>query len=65
MQLFSESVGPINLPDTTYEVKENEIAVATGWGQTDPDDSTLPAILQVSTSKIELESLKEIVFDSL
>ncbi|KAL1501839.1 hypothetical protein ABEB36_007090 [Hypothenemus hampei] len=44
--IFGEGVSAVYLPDPDYDVIQGEIAVATGWGQTDPDDSTLPTILQ-------------------
>ncbi|CAG9760557.1 unnamed protein product [Ceutorhynchus assimilis] len=44
--VFGDEVAAINLPDSDYKVEQGEIAIATGWGQTDPDDETLPDILQ-------------------
>lgn len=49
MQVFGDGVAAISLPDPDYDVEQGEIAIATGWGQTDPDDETLPDILQVCT----------------
>ncbi|XP_050310294.1 trypsin 3A1-like [Anthonomus grandis grandis] len=44
--IFNEEVAAVALPDPDYDVIQGEYAVATGWGQTDPDDETLPNILQ-------------------
>ncbi|XP_066247805.1 trypsin-7-like [Euwallacea similis] len=51
--VLNEQVGTINLPSPDYDIEQGEIAIATGWGQTDPDDSTLPVILQ----KVELPEI--------
>lgn len=36
------------LPPPGVDVEMGAVAVATGWGQIDPDDTTLPDILQVN-----------------
>ncbi|KAF7284270.1 hypothetical protein GWI33_022262 [Rhynchophorus ferrugineus] len=45
--VFNEAVASIELPTPGREIKEHDMAKATGWGMTDPLESTLPKILQV------------------
>uniref|UniRef100_A0AAR5Q4F9 Peptidase S1 domain-containing protein n=1 Tax=Dendroctonus ponderosae TaxID=77166 RepID=A0AAR5Q4F9_DENPD len=44
--VLREGVAAIALPPPDVDVELGEVAVATGWGQIDPDETTLPDILQ-------------------
>lgn len=44
--VFSETVAVVEMAAAGDDVIPGEVAKATGWGQTDPNDDTLPNILQ-------------------